>query len=66
MADDRSLLEVDDRLGDAGGMVGDPFEVVRGVQEQEPGLQLLGMSAQAFLELFSEGAVLGDRSCCPL
>ena len=43
VTDDDAFLEVDDGLGDPRGVVGDPFEVVRRVHEQEPCLELLRM-----------------------
>ena len=38
VAEDLSLLEVDDRFGDLGGVVGDPLQVPRGVDQPKPGV----------------------------
>ena len=70
--EDLSLLEVDDRLGDLGGVVGDPLEVTRGVDQPKPGVDPLGIADDLLLELLLDGAVVavdlligGDDGLCP-
>ena len=43
MPDDVAFLEIDYSLGDVGGVVGDAFEVSRGVDEPEPVVDALGV-----------------------
>ena len=62
VAEDLALLEVDDRLGDLGGVVGDPLEVPRGVDQAKPGIDPLGVADDLGLELLLDGAVVAvDR-----
>ena len=51
VADDVPFLEVDDGLGDAGGVIGDPFQVARGVDQAKPGIEPLGIAADLVLEI---------------
>src|SRR4051794_5123545 len=57
VADDVAFLEVDDGLRDAGGVVGDPFEITRGVDQAEPGVEPFGVAADLVLELGQDGMV---------
>ena len=56
--EDFSLLEVDHRLGDLGGVVGDPLEVARGVDQPQPGIDPFGIADDLGLELLLDGAVV--------
>ena len=56
--DDDPLLEVNDRLRNISGVVGDAFEVPRGAHQLEPGVELSGIMTERFLELVAELAIL--------
>jgi hypothetical protein len=58
MPDDVSFLQVNDSLGDAGGMVGDSLEVTRSAHQLKPVFKLSGVSAERFLERVAEPAIL--------
>ena len=58
VADDFPLFHVDDRLGDLGRVVGDPFEVARGVDQPEPSVEPVGVAADLVLELPQDDAVM--------
>ena len=58
MPDDVSLLQVNDGLRDAGGMIGDSLEISGRVHQLEPGVELSGVAAERFLEIAAELAIL--------
>ena len=45
VADDDPFLKINHGLRDAGGVVGDPFEVARSIHQLEPGVKLFGVPA---------------------
>ncbi len=51
-------FEINHRLRDTGGVVGDPLEVARSIHQFEPGVKLLGVLAQTGLELLAQHPVL--------
>ncbi len=69
--EDLSLLEVDHRFGNLGGMVGNSLEVARGVNQPKPCVDPFRIVNNLGLELLLDGPVIavdslirGDHSLC--
>ena len=53
-----ALLQVNDRLGNLGGMVGDALQVTRGVDQPKPRINPFRIANDLNLELLLDGAVV--------
>ena len=62
MPEDLALLEVNDRLGNLGGVVGDALEVTRGVDQPKPRIDPFRIANDLSLELLLDGAVVAVDS----
>ena len=57
MPDDDAFFEVDDRLRDTGGVIGNSFKMTPDTHQLEPGVELPGIAAERVFHLAAEPAI---------